>query len=137
MRNVTQKRCKACKRAFTPKPQGAHHARYCSDRCRAAAYRERRRQAEDRPAPTPRGASRRWPLPDAAFDAGKKLRKAVEGVERILTDDRFAANRMQVRSQLRFPLSEATQDCDRMLGELGFDREGRHVWIDPERGSER
>lgn len=52
---------------------------------------------------------RRTPLPDAAATAGWELRRAIERVQRIVTDDRFTANKEQVAAQLRSHLAYALE----------------------------
>lgn len=52
---------------------------------------------------------RRSPLPEQAGRAGWEFRRAVERLERIYADDRFAANREQVAASLRGHLTYATE----------------------------
>lgn len=54
-------------------------------------------------------APRRSPLPEQADRAGWEFRRAVERLERIYADDRFAANREQVAASLRGHLTYATE----------------------------
>lgn len=61
--------------------------------------------------PAPPAAPRRRPLTDQAMQAGWELRKAVERIERILADDRLAANKDQVQIHLRAPLDHAADVC--------------------------
>ncbi len=58
---------------------------------------------------------RRRALNDAARDAGWELTKAVERVERIATDDRFAANKTEVATHLRSHLNNALEVCHDLL----------------------
>ncbi len=46
--------CPTCGKRFWTKPWKGRPATYCSDACRQAAYRERRRRRPDQP-PCPRG----------------------------------------------------------------------------------
>lgn len=71
------------------------------------------RQANPQPKP------RRSSLIDAAERAGWEFRKAVERIERVAADDRFAANREQVAATLRGHLSYAVEVCQDLLD--GFD----------------
>lgn len=68
-----------------------------------------------RPAPA---APRRRPLVDAARDAGQELRKAVERLERLRADDRFARNKNEVAAHLRHHLAHAIEVCQDLGGEL-------------------
>jgi hypothetical protein len=77
---TTQRACDRCGAGFTP---ARADARYCTARCRQAAYRHR--QQGDRT------ARRRRPLPEAWFDAAYDLRKAAERIDRLMADDRFPA----------------------------------------------
>ncbi len=61
---------------------------------------------------------RRRPLPDAARDAGWDLRKSVERLERIATDDRFSANAEQVAPHLRSHLNHAIEVCQDLLARI-------------------
>ncbi len=65
-----------------------------------------------------RPASRRWALPEAASDAGWKLRKAVERTGRIMADDRLPVNRRKVAAELDGHLQYAADACARMLSQL-------------------
>lgn len=58
----------------------------------------------------PRTSPRR-PLVDAARDAGQELRKAIERLERIAADDRFARNKDEVAAHLRHHLAHAIEVC--------------------------
>lgn len=61
---------------------------------------------------------RRPPLPDAAMRAGHEFRKSVERLERIASDDRFAANKEQVATHLRGHLSYAVEVCQDLIDQL-------------------
>lgn len=70
---------------------------------------------------TPRtkpGKPKRGSLPDAAQKAGWEFRKAVERIERIGSDDRFAANKEQVAAHLHGHLSYALEVCQDLLDQL-------------------
>lgn len=58
---------------------------------------------------------RRPALPDTARNAGWDLSKAVERVQRIAQDDRFAANKEQVAPHLRSHLTNAIEVCQDLL----------------------
>lgn len=60
-------------------------------------------------------AKPRRPLTDSARDAGWDLRKAVERLQRITADDRFAANAEQVAPHLRSHLTNAIEVCQDLL----------------------
>jgi hypothetical protein len=60
----------------------------------------------------------RKPLTDSARNAGWDLRKAVERLERIAVDDRFAANAEQVTPLLRSHLQHAVEVCQDLLDRL-------------------
>jgi hypothetical protein len=53
----------------------------------------------------------RRPLVDVARDAGQELRKAVERLERLAADDRFARNKNEVAAHLRHHLAHAIKVC--------------------------
>lgn len=61
---------------------------------------------------------RRSPLPEQADRAGWEFRRAVERLERIYADDRFAANREQVAAVLRGHLTYATEVLPDLLSGL-------------------
>jgi len=63
-------------------------------------------------------APRRSPLPEQADRAGWEFRRAVERLERIYADDRFAANREQVAAVLRGHLTYATEVMPDLLSGL-------------------
>ena len=50
-------------------------------------------------------------LVDSARDAGQELRKAIERLERIAADDRFARNKNEVAAHLRHHLTHAIKVC--------------------------
>lgn len=77
-----------------------------------------------RPAPAPEPPVRnRRPLVDTARESGWALRRDVEKIERLFTDDRFAHNKQQVATQLRSHLTYAVEtltgliDCITQQGE--------------------
>lgn len=115
--------CPVCHRPFPPAKAhgvgslGGCPRVYCSPRCRSRAATRRRLGIPIGDRPTPRRSSRR-PLPDAAHDAGWKLRKAVERIERIIGDDRLDANRGKVAVHLDGHLSYAADTCARMISQL-------------------
>jgi hypothetical protein len=61
---------------------------------------------------------RRGPIRDDARKAAWGLRKSLERAERVLADDRFAANRAAVGSQMRSHLEYAVVTCREMLQQL-------------------
>jgi hypothetical protein len=61
---------------------------------------------------------KRSPLGDTARTAGWEFRKAVERLERLADDDRFAANREQVATHLRNHLLYAIETCQTLLDQL-------------------
>ena len=61
---------------------------------------------------------RRAPLADAAQKAGWEFRKAVERLERIAADDRFAANKEQVAAHLEGHLSYAIEVCQDLIDQF-------------------
>lgn len=69
------------------------------------------------PAPVPDKPKRR-PITDQARDAGWELRKAVERLERIASDDRFAENKEKVTPHLRGHLSNAVEVCQDLLDHI-------------------
>jgi hypothetical protein len=75
-----------------------------------------------RPAPQPDpvapAAPRRKPITDQARDAGWELRKAVERIERIAADDRFAAQIEKMTPQLRGHLTDAITSCQAVLDRI-------------------
>lgn len=82
------------------------------------------------PPPTPEGCeagaprsgeprkAHRKPLPDTARAAGWELNRAVEAVERITVDDRFAANAQQVATHLRHHLLRSIEALTEVLNQL-------------------
>lgn len=75
------------------------------------------RKVKERGGDKPRQAPRR-PLTDAANDAAWNLRKAVEKAERIVADDRLAANKEQVTLAMRGHLLYAIEACQRLNDQL-------------------
>lgn len=61
---------------------------------------------------------RRSALTDQARNAGWELRKAVERVERIVTDDRFNSQKEKVASHLRGHLTDAITSCQAALDRI-------------------
>jgi hypothetical protein len=110
--------CPVCYRPVPPKKTRSGRPRiYCSPRCRDRAHvrRQRRVPIHDRRF---RRLPARRPLPDAAHDAGWKLRRAVERIEQIIADDRLGANREKVAVHLDGHLSYAADTCARMISQL-------------------
>ncbi|WP_454859075.1 hypothetical protein [Promicromonospora soli] len=77
--------------------------------------------------PEPANKPRRKPLTDAARTAGWDLRRAVERLERIAADDRFAANKTEIAKHWREHLESAVDACEDLLG--------RHAVTDPGTGA--
>lgn len=65
---------------------------------------------------------KRRPITDTARETGWAIRKEVEKVERLLTDDRFAPNKDQVAAHLHGHLTYAVEALQRALDH--FTREG-------------
>lgn len=63
-------------------------------------------------------APRRKPITDAAATAGWELRKAVERVERLAADDRFATQKQQMGPHLRAHLENAIEVCQDLLDRI-------------------
>ena len=76
------------------------------------------RKAREKSGAQPTPAQRRKPLTDAARDAGWDLRKAVERLQRITADDRFASNKQQVAPQMRSHLENAVEVCQDLLARI-------------------
>jgi hypothetical protein len=57
-------------------------------------------------------------LPDAARDAAWELRKAVERIDRLMSDDRFTRNRDEVAAQVRSHLTFTIESCQGFLDRL-------------------
>lgn len=68
-----------------------------------------------REAGSPERTPSRRPLPDSARDAGWDLRKAVERIQRLTEDDRFATHKAQVAPHLRSHLTNAIEVCQDLL----------------------
>lgn len=82
-------------------------------------YERVRRARAGQPVPPPTGGGRkRRPITDAAREAGWKLRKQVEQVERILDDDRWRTSKEQVATHLRGHLTYALETAQRLLDTL-------------------
>lgn len=79
---------------------------------RANVARKARERTTRAPAP------KRAPLTDSARNAGWDLRKAADRLERIATDDRFAANKDQVAPLLRSHLEKAVEVCQDLLARI-------------------
>lgn len=60
----------------------------------------------------------RRPLPDQARDAGWELAKAIERLERVAADDRFAANKDAMAPQMRGHLTNAITVCQGLLDRI-------------------
>jgi hypothetical protein len=63
-------------------------------------------------------APKRRPLTDQSSEAGWDLAKSVEKIERIITDDRFPANREQVTNHLKQHLINSIQSLETLLNTL-------------------
>lgn len=61
------------------------------------------------------GRAKRRPLPEQAKTAGWDLRKVTERIERIVADDRFAANRESILPHLRGHLEYMIETAERLL----------------------
>lgn len=61
---------------------------------------------------------KRRPLPDQAGEAGWDLARAIERVERIISDDRFTANKETVAPHLRSHLTNAVEACQDLLDRI-------------------
>ena len=72
---------------------------------------------EPKPSTAPRKGNRK-PLPDQARTAGWELQKAVDRVQRVLDDDRLAANKEAVAPHLRSHLSNAVEVCQDLLARI-------------------
>lgn len=94
--------------------QALEEARAEGNLSRANVARKAREKSGAQPTP----AQRRKPLTDAARDAGWDLRKAVERLQRITADDRFASNKQQVAPQMRSHLENAVEVCQDLLARI-------------------
>lgn len=74
--------------------------------------------------PREKAAPKRRPLTDQARDAGWELRKSVERIERIASDDRFTPNKEAVASHLRGHLTNAIEVCQDLLDRINTQEEG-------------
>lgn len=63
-------------------------------------------------------APKRRPITDQSSEAGWELAKTVEKLERIITDDRFPANREQVSNNLKQHLINSIQTLETLLNTL-------------------
>lgn len=68
--------------------------------------------------PVAAAAPKRRPLTDQSSEAGWELAKTVEKVERIITDDRFPANRAQVTNHLKQHLINSIETLNTLLNAL-------------------
>lgn len=69
--------------------------------------------------PEPQAAApKRRPITDQSSEAGWELAKSVEKIERIITDDRFTANRAQVSNNLKQHLINSIQSLETLLNTL-------------------
>ena len=78
-------------------------------------------KAYSRPAPAPQPEApkpKRRPLAEQAQSAEWELVKAIERVERIVEDDRFAANKEVVTPHLRSHLTNAIDSCQGLLDRI-------------------
>lgn len=73
-------------------------------------------KAREKARPTRKPA--RKPITDAAVSAGFEVRKAVERIERIVSDDRFRANEEQVSNALRGHLLYVAETVTAVLEQL-------------------
>lgn len=72
-----------------------------------------------RPQPKPEPPKpRRNPLPEQARTAGWEVRKSVERIERIMSDDRFTRNKEEVATSLRGHLQYAIETLQATLDQL-------------------
>lgn len=94
--------CDTCGREFT----GRAGARYCSGRCRTAAYRTRKDGEKPKP--------RRGPLGDSMISAGAGLDRAIRNWERLLADDRFPRSRRKLAHRRHY-LVRARDALDALL----------------------
>ena len=69
-----------------------------------------------RPGPPP--TTRRRPITDQARDAGWDLRKSVERISKLATDDRFEPNKSKVAPHLRGHLTNAIEVCQELLDRI-------------------
>lgn len=71
-----------------------------------------------RPEPAAHPAPKRRPITDQAADAGWDLARAVEKIERIITDDRLPANREVVTSHIKQHLVNSIDKLTTLLNTL-------------------
>lgn len=80
------------------------------------AYEQVRRAKNGEPPLPPKKHDRnRRPLSDVAKEAGWALRKDVERIERVFSDDRYGQNKDQVTAHLRGHLTYAVETLSRLL----------------------
>lgn len=124
MTNTYKQTCPACNRQFeVPVARNSDKRKYCSENCRRRAERARVQAWRDSQPSRPRRASRR-PLPDFARDAGWQLRQAVERIERIIADDRYARNSDQVAAHIDGHLKYAADTIAQVISQLHHHEEG-------------
>jgi len=123
MNLLQTKQCARCgetkaRSEFGPNMRHADRLESKCKRCNAAVARERymKKRAEGG---LPQGPSRpRRPLPEFTRDAGWRLRKDIERIERVFADDRFAANKQQVAAHLSGHLRYTAEVCQDLLSRL-------------------
>ena len=71
-----------------------------------------------RPAPADTPKPRRKPLAEQAQEAQWGLVAAIERMERIVADDRFAANKEVVTPHMRSHLTNAIESCQGLLDRI-------------------
>jgi hypothetical protein len=71
----------------------------------------------------PTTAPRRRPLTDQAETAGWELHRAVERIEKLLADDRFADQKTKVAPHLRGHLTNAINTCQGVLDRINQEEE--------------
>ncbi len=82
------------------------------------AKQEMNRRNDNASDPKPKKATKRQPLVPFTKSAGWALRRAVERIERIVDDDRFAANRGQVAAHLSGHLEYTVRACQEVLDRI-------------------
>ncbi len=82
------------------------------------ATQEMNRRNDNASDPKPKKATKRQPLVPFTKSAGWALRRAVERIERIVDDDRFAANRGQVAAHLSGHLEYTVRACQEVLDRI-------------------
>lgn len=100
--------CNECGRTYTA---SRSDSRYCSNKCRTAAHRQRTNPDQrNRP---------RTPLRQQSSRAGLDLHRLAARVERILDDDRLSRNREVVGNDMRAALDYMQRVIDRARAEVG------------------